>query len=76
MPKGDQDYLIQRIEWDSSSNLYATVSSRYSNESVTLFCDLNSNASCQAAARQSVENGWLEKANSHFIPLRTGILLF
>ena len=33
MPKGENDFLIQRIEWNSNSNLFATVTSRFSNES-------------------------------------------
>ena len=36
-------------------------------------CDLKyQNKTCQPAAWQKVQNGWLEKANSHFIPLEKG----
>ena len=33
------------------------------------------NGTCQPAAWQKVQNGWLEKANSHFIPLEKGKFL-
>ena len=99
MPRGENDFLIQRIEWNSNSNLFATVTSRFSNESglfsfcvlwladcqtnqqwkfiqVIFNCDLKyQNGTCQPAAWQKVQNGWLEKANSHFIPLEKGKFL-